>query len=236
RIDPYWFDSATTTFLARRVKARGTYPPSINGKMCTREELIAVGLNDSNPIPLMFQTGYLTIDRYDEDLNAYELRFPNREVEIGFYQQLLPLYVPDTSDPESPFNILLFKKDLIDGRPDDFMKRLVTLLKELPVEDHKESSYRAITYLLAILCGVSAVAEHHSYLGRSDIEVVTRKYVYVFEFKYNKSVQEAMEQIHSRDYAGRYALDSRTVYLIGANYSERKERRGLEYEIVKFKE
>ncbi|MDE5585873.1 MAG: ATP-binding protein [Muribaculaceae bacterium] len=236
RIDPYWFDSGTPTFLARRVKARGTYPPSINGKMCTREELIAVGLNDSNPIPLMFQTGYLTINRYDDELNAYELRFPNREVEIGFYQQLLPLYVPDTSDPESPFNFLLFKKDLVDGRPDDFMKRLAILLKGLPVEDHKESSYRAITYLLAVLCGVPAVAEQHSYLGRSDIEVVTRKFIYVFEFKYNRSIAEAMEQIRARDYAGRYALNARTVYLIGANFNEDKEHRGLEYKVVGFEE
>ena len=72
--------------------------------------------------------------------------------------------------------------------------------------------------------------------GRSDIEVIAGRYIYVFEFKYNKSVAEAMDQIHSRDYAGRYTLDSRTVYLIGANYSESKERRGLEYEVVRFKE
>ena len=89
-IDPYWFDSGTPTFLARRVKALGTFPADINGQRCSREELIAVGLNDSNPIPLMFQTGYLTIRDYDKEMKLYEMRFPNREVEIGFYQQLLP--------------------------------------------------------------------------------------------------------------------------------------------------
>ena len=76
-------------FLARRVKALGTFPADINGQRCTREELIAVGLNDSNPIPLMFQTGYLTIRDYDKEMKLYEMRFPNREVEIGFYRQLL---------------------------------------------------------------------------------------------------------------------------------------------------
>ena len=76
-------------FLARRVKALGTFPADINGQRCSREELIAVGLNDSNPIPLMFQTGYLTIRDYDKEMKLYEMRFPNREVEIGFYQQLL---------------------------------------------------------------------------------------------------------------------------------------------------
>ncbi|MDE6194419.1 MAG: AAA family ATPase, partial [Muribaculaceae bacterium] len=93
-IDPYWFDSGTPTFLARRIRNRGMYPPDLNEQTCTRDELIAVGLHDRNPIPLMFQTGYLTIAGYDRDTGLYELRFPNREVEKGFYQQLLPMYVP----------------------------------------------------------------------------------------------------------------------------------------------
>ncbi|MBD5262414.1 MAG: AAA family ATPase, partial [Bacteroides sp.] len=97
---------------------------------------------------------------------------------------------------------------------------------------HKESSYRAITYLLAVLSGSSAIAEHHGYKGRSDIEVSTGRYIYVFEFKYNRSVREAMDQIHEQDYAGRYALDPRKVFLIAANFTEDKDRRGLEYEIL----
>ena len=230
-IDPYWFDSGTPTFLARRIKARGTFPPDINGQMCTREELIAVGLDDSNPIPLMFQTGYLTIAEYHRDMNLYELRFPNREVEIGFYQQLLPIYVPQVKEIDSPFRFTLFKMDLFNGRPDDFMARLANLLKDLPGEDHREPTYRAVTYLLSVLSGTWSIAEHHGYKGRSDLEVAAGKYVYVFEFKYNKSVSEAMAQIHDRDYAGRYAMDSRTVYLIGANFNEKKEERGLQYEI-----
>ncbi len=233
RIDPYWFDSGTPTFLVKRIKAQGTYPPDINGKMCTREELIAVGLDDRNPIPLMFQTGYLTIASYNEDLNLYELRFPNREVEIGFYQQLLPIYAPEVKDIDSPFRFPKFKIDLYEGRPEEFMMRLATLLKSLPGEDHRESSYRAITYLLAVLCGTQASAESHGYKGRSDLEVFTGKYVYVFEFKYNKSVREAMDQIYTRDYAGKYAMDDRTVYLIGANFNEKKRDRGLEYQIEK---
>ncbi len=233
RIDPYWFETGTPTFLVKRIRARGTYPPSINGKKCTREDLLAVGLYDKNPIPLMFQTGYLTISSYNRELNMYVLRFPNYEVETGFYRQLLPIYAPEVSDPDSPFNFTDFKTDLYEGRPEDFMKRLASLLKDLPWEDHNEPAYRAITYLLAVLCGTKTVAEHHGYKGQSDIEVATSSYIYLFEFKYNKSVAEAMEQIHSRDYAGRFGMDDRTVYLIGANFNEAKEKRGLEYEIQK---
>ncbi|MDE7346719.1 MAG: ATP-binding protein [Muribaculaceae bacterium] len=235
RIDPYWFQTGTPTFLARRVRKLGTFPPDINGKMCTREQLLEVGLNSSNPIPLMFQTGYLTIADYHEEANLYELRFPNREVEIGFYQQLLPIYAPDTTDPFSPFSFTLFKMDLVEGRIQDFMERLATLLKDLPGEDHNESTYRAVTYLLTVLCGTPAIAEHHGYKGRSDIEVKTGKYIYVFEFKYNKSVREAMDQISSRDYAGRYTMDPRKVFLIAANFNEKREERGLEYKVVPLK-
>ena len=230
-IDPYWYDSGPPTFLARRIRRQGTFPPDINGKKCDREALQAVGLNDRNPLPLMFQTGYLTIAGYDRDTGLYELRFPNREVEKGFYQQLLKVYVPDTTDPFCPFSFTLFKTDLAEGRPEDFMKRLATMLKALPYEDHKESTYRAVTFLIAVLSGTPALAERHGYRGRSDLEVFAGRNIYIFEFKYNQSVREAMDQIHSRDYAGRYAMDSRQVYLIGANFIEDADTRGLEYEI-----
>ena len=230
-IDPYWFDSGTPTFLARRIMRQGTFPPDINGKSCTRKELIAVGLNDRNPIPLMFQTGYLTIADYNKDTKLYELRFPNQEVETGFYEELLKVYVPETTDPFSPFSFTLFKTDLAEGRPEDFMKRLATMLKALPYEDHKESTYRAVTFLIAVLSGAPALAEPRSYRGRSDLEVFAGRNIYIFEFKYNKSLQEAMDQIKDRDYAGRYAMDSRQVYLIGANFIEDADTRRLEYDI-----
>ena len=230
-IDPYWFDSGTPTFLARRIRNRGMYPPDLNGQMCSREELIAVGLHDLNPIPLMFQTGYLTIACHHKDMRLYELRFPNMEVENGFYQQLLPLYVPDVNDPISPFRFTLFKKDLAQGHPEDFMKRLSSLLKGLPYDDHNESVYRAITYLIAVLSGTPALAERHGYKGRTDLEVFAGKNVYIFEFKYNKSVEEAMDQIHKRDYAGHYLMDPRSVFLIGANFEENKKDRSMSYRI-----
>ncbi len=116
------------------------------------------------------------------------------------------------------------------------MHRLSILLKDLPGEDHNESTYRAITYLLSVLCGNSTIAEHRSYIGRSDIEVFAGSFIYIFEFKYNRSVKEAMVQIISRDYAGRYALDKRTLYLVAANFNEKKEKRGLQYEIAKWTE
>ncbi|MDE6290007.1 MAG: PD-(D/E)XK nuclease domain-containing protein [Muribaculaceae bacterium] len=180
----------------------------------------------------MFQTGYLTIGSFNQKGNRYELRFPNREVEAGFYEELLQVFLPDTSDPFSPFSFSLFQNDLTEGHPEDFMQRMATLLKSLPYEDNNESTYRAITFLLTVLSGTPAIAERHGYKGRTDLEVFAGRYIYIFEFKYNKSVEEAMNQIHSQDYAGRYALDPRPIYLIAANFIENKEDRGLHFEII----
>lgn len=233
KIDPYWFETGTPTFLARWIRNNGIDPREINGQSATKDELITVGFDEWDPVPLMFQTGYLTIGRYDKVSDLYDLRFPNLEVEIGFFKHLLRCYAPLITRRGSGFEFTRFKKDLAQGAVYDFMGRLATLLKDLPGEDHNESTYRAITYLLAVLCGTTAIAEHHGYKGRSDIEVFAGNFIYVFEFKYNRSVEEAMNQILSRDYAGRYAFDSRTVYLIAANFDEKKEERGLKYEIAK---
>ncbi|MDE6561854.1 MAG: ATP-binding protein [Muribaculaceae bacterium] len=233
-IKPYWFETGTPTFLARWVRNNGIDPREINGVEATYDELVSVGFDELDPVPLMFQTGYLTIWNYDAESDLYELRFPNREVEIGFFKHLLRWYAPLTSTRGSGLEFTAFKKDLAKGEIGSFMERLATLLKDLPGEDHCESTYRAVTYLLTVLCGVPAVAEHHGYKGRSDIEVCTGRFVYVFEFKYNRSVAEAMTQIEDRDYAGRYAKDPRKVYLIAANYDERKEKRGLQYEIAEY--
>ena len=179
----------------------------------------------------MFQTGYLTIKSYDRESQLYTLHLPNREVELGFYRLLLTVYDSRANQQGGPFDFARFKSDLAKGNIYDFMKRLQSMLKDLPGKDHNESTYRAVTFLLAGLCGTMPIAEHDGYKGRSDLEVATSRFIYLFEFKYNKSVKAAMDQIHERDYAGRFAMDRRKVFLIGANFVEKKDHRGLEYEI-----
>ena len=235
-IRPFWYETGTPSFLVRRIRKNGIAPMDINGIMAPVEDLISVGFDELDPVPLMFQTGYLTIEGYDRENQLYSLGFPNREVEIGFSKNLLRLYAPSAFRRGSVFDFYRFKDELVKGKINDFMNRLGTLLKDLPGEDQNESVYRAVTYLMVILCGTPAIAEHHGYRGRSDLEVFAGSFVYLFEFKYNKSVKEAMDQIHSRDYTGRYAMDGRTVYLIGANFEEKKEERGLAFEIEKYKQ
>ena len=230
-IMPYWFDTGTPTFLAKKIKKSRINPESINGQTQSYSSLISIGTGTDNVTALMFQTGYLTIDSYDPRRLRFTLRFPNREVEIGFAENLLPLYAPSTARLDSPFSIERFRDDIDAGNPYGFMDRLNALFKSIPGEDHQESTYRATTYLLCMLSGIEAIPERHSYKGRSDLEVLTPEYVYLFEFKYNRSLSEAMDQIYSRDYIGRYGKEDRKVFLIGANYVEKKNERRLEYQI-----
>lgn len=229
--DPFWFGTGSPRFLVERIRKNKIDPSDINGRMCSKRELMEVGMDSRDPIPLMFQTGYLTIDYYDSERERYALRFPNREVEIAFAEDLLPMYNREVRDSSSPFSIFKFQDDLNEGHPEEFMNRLAILFKDMPSEDRGEGVYRAVTYLICKLCSMTTQAEHHSLRGRSDLEVITRGYIYVFEFKYDRSVKEAMDQIYLRDYMGRYALDSRPVYLIGVNYDSSKKNRGLSYEV-----
>ncbi|MBD5289510.1 MAG: AAA family ATPase [Bacteroides sp.] len=231
KLGTYWFQTGTPTFLARRVKRYGIDPASLNGKVVREAHLLEVGLDTGDPAPLMFQTGYLTIGNYDERRDRYELRFPNYEVEHGFADSLFRIYVPEPVRKKGIFAAEEFEDDLLDGRPEAFLKRLDTLLKDLPYEDRRESTYRGIVYSLCALSSGAPQAERHTYRGRSDLEVFTDKYIYIFEFKYDRSVEEAMEQIRDRDYAGRHALDQRSLYLIGVNFSTNDDNSVLAYEI-----
>lgn len=226
-IDGHWFESATPTFLAKRVKAEGILLPDLNDMPVRRDDLLRVGPGTGYPIGLMFQTGYLTIGHYDKAQQRYILRFPNHEVEIGFADSLYPMYVPRGDNASTPFSIFKFQDDLFHGRPEKFMERLQTLCKEPGYESQNEDNYRNIVWLLCTLCGSETLTERHSYKGRSDLEVIRGNYIYIFEFKYDRSVEEAMAQLHERDYAGRYALDNRKIYLIAANFSSSKDNRGL---------
>lgn len=224
----YWFQTGTPTFLAKRIMKNKLLLPSLNSQWVEQTELEAVGMNDNNPIPLLFQTGYLTIK--DSDGYEMELHFPNEEVETGFAQQLTKLYLPELADLNGVFGLRKFRLDLRAGKIEDFMLRLQTMIKDIPYEKHDEQLYQNVIYLLFTLLGTDARMEEHSNKGRTDLTIRMKDYIYIFEFKYNRSSAEAMNQIHDRDYAGRFAMTEKTIFLIGANFS--KEERGLKDWII----
>ncbi len=224
-LDYYWFQTGTPTFLINRIKASKIDLPELNSQWTSRSRLLAIGLDDPDPVPLLFQTGYLTIKSTDG--RDYELHFPNKEVETAFAEDLLPFYMPQMTSTNSKFTIRLFRLDLINGNPEGFMKRMQTLLKDMPYEQHSEKAYQDLVYLLFTLLGANTEMERHTSAGRADLVVKVPKAIYVFEFKYDGSAKAALKQIYDKDYAGRFALETLPVYLIGANFSDKEGHKGL---------
>ena len=223
RLAYYWYETGNPTFLVKRVKSSGIVLPDLNKAKSTELGLMSVGMDDRNPIPLLFQTGYLTIKNVQG--RRYELQFPNHEVETCFVEQLQPLFLPQMDEVSGEFSIWEFQDEIVEGKPEAFMKRLQAMVKSVPYEQHNEKFYQNIVYILFTLLGTDSRMEEHTNRGRPDLVVRTVKYIYVFEFKYEGNADEAISQIRDKDYAGRHAADSRTVFLIGASFS--KELRGL---------
>ena len=93
-------------------------PANINGRVFSKRDLMQVRMGSRDPISLMFQTAYLTIGSYDEELESYTLRFPNKEVDIAFSEDLLPFYFEDSTNPQQPFSVVSFRRDLKEGNPE----------------------------------------------------------------------------------------------------------------------
>ena len=185
-----------------------------------------------NPVPVLYQSGYLTIKDYDRRFKTYILGFPNKEVEMGFMQFLLPNYTGmDNSD--ATFGIMSFVSDIESGNTDSFMKRLTTFFADTPYELARdlELHYQNVMFILFKLLGFYTQAEYHTSEGRIDMVVKTQDYIYVMEFKLDGTAEEAMQQIESKNYALPFECDGRKVVKIGVNFSY--EKRNVEKWIVK---
>ena len=222
RYGSYWFETGTPTYLVELLKRHKYDLYKMANEKVTSKILDSIDPSSTNPIPVIYQSGYLTIKGYIPEPQIYELGFPNKEVEKGFLDFLLPYYTP-TQDTESGFAIWNFVEDVKSGRIDDFMKRLQAFLADCPYELAKdvELHYQNVLFIVFRLAGLYTQVEYHTSEGRIDLVLQTKDYVYVMEFKLDGSAEEAMAQIRDKRYALPFASDTRKVYEIGVNFSSR---------------
>jgi hypothetical protein len=171
-------------------------------------------------VPLLYQSGYLTITGYDSAVNEYQLGFPNEEVRYGFLKELLPYY---TYSPKGTgFSVTEFIKDLRAGDAHGFMKRMRSFFANIPYDlnEEHERYYQLVFYLVCTLMGQYVQAELHSHRGRADMVVSMKDAVYVFEFKLSGTAEEALAQIDDRGYAIPYDAGDRRVVKIGAAFDK----------------
>ncbi|MBR1793209.1 MAG: PD-(D/E)XK nuclease domain-containing protein, partial [Bacteroidales bacterium] len=194
----------------------------------TRTELSADTLNsidimDENPIPLVYQSGYLTITGYDEEFGIYKLGFPNREVRQGFIRYLTPYYTPITN-MQSDFSISNFVKDVRNGDAEGFVRRIESFFAngDYALMGDRELYFHNAIYLLFTLLGFYVQVERHTTRGRMDVLVQTHSCIYIIELKIDLDATTALKQIDEKGYADPFIHDQRQLFKIGINYSTEK--------------
>jgi hypothetical protein len=232
RISNYWFETGTPSYLVYLLKKHSYNLEQMATSQCDAEVLNSVDSESTNPVPVIYQSGYLTIKDYDPEYQLYTLGFPNQEVEDGFLKFLLPSYT-SIDKTQTAFFIVNFVKDIKAGRVDDFLKRLSSLFADTPYELVRdlENHYQNVLFIVTKLMGFYVKAEYHTSEGRIDLLLQTDAYTYVMEFKLDGTAEEAMQQIEEKNYAQPFAADRRTLVKVGVNFSS--TTRNIERWIVK---
>ena len=230
----YWFESGTPDILIKKLQNSDMQLPElVDGVEATESEIMNYRAEDDNPVPLFYQSGYLTIGSYDNEFRSYVLRFPNDEVKYGFLNSLLP-GVLHRSGSESPRSLNRMITDLRKGDAESFLTRLISLFASIPYPEGRAPQYEGEwsrqLYLILSLMGAYTSCEVHMATGRADCVVQTADYIYVFEFKLDAPIEEAMKQIDDRGYTIPYTADQRKLYKIGVVFSTEK-RNIADYQI-----
>ena len=216
------FETGTLSYLIRQLRNN-----QFDVRKFTDQTLFASesGLKNcagdgSDPIPLLYQTGYLTISDYDEKRRRYTLSFPNEEVRYGFLESLMPSYVPKATAGNG-LDIFTLDEAVEQGELEQIRNVLTGLFAGIAYTletDPFEHYFQAVIYLVFTLLGKFCQCEMHTYTGRIDCRVQTEQYIYLFEFKRDDTAEAALAQIDSKDYALPFIADSRRLYKIGVSF------------------
>ncbi|WP_294453507.1 ATP-binding protein [uncultured Bacteroides sp.] len=225
RISDYWFKSGTPSYLIRLLSHSDENMNDITGKYYAPKEFIDYKADVEQPLPMIYQSGYLTIKEFDIRRNMFLLDYPNNEVKDGFLSLVAAKYFNTRESVDSWTRDAAFQ--LEDGKLDDFRTGLTSFLASIPYtmrrkenERERERYFHYTFYLIMRLISVYTVyTEKVQSHGRVDCIIETPEYVYIFEFKLDGTAEEALGQIEEKGYAREYESDSRKLYKIGAVFS-----------------
>ncbi|MBA3751585.1 AAA family ATPase [Candidatus Dependentiae bacterium] len=219
----YWFESGTPSFLIKIMTQQNCTLTDIEQFQFTTKSLGSFALDQLPLIPLLFQTGYLTINTYTPETDSYTLVFPNFEVKESFTLHLLGAF--------SQTDLAIIETiipSLTSALENNALEKFCTLLKSLfahiPYQIHiaKEAYYHSLFQLLVTLIEFKSQSEIATDKGRIDLVVITQKYIYIFEIKYNTPAEEALKQIEEHFYYRRYLLSTKTIILVGIAFNSAK--------------
>ena len=231
----YWFATGTPTFLVNYLKDAYYNIPDLDGNVELNEAGIELYRADAkDPLPILFQSGYLTIKEYVENGNIYRLGFPNDEVRYGFLENLVPAY-SSLRPYETASSVWKFVEDIRAGNIDEFMERMQAIIAGVPYDNLpkdklklREQNYQTAVYLIFKLMGQFVETEIHCAKGRADCIVHTKDSIYIFEFKLMSAgtAEDAIVQIKEKGYASQFKAESKRIILIGSSFDEEERTIG----------
>ena len=226
RISSYWFGSGTPTYLIEMLHKYGVPPQQIGARQASADDFDAPTERMTNIVPLLYQSGYLTIKDYDDITEQYTLDFPNKEVRVGLMKSLLPEYL-HAYTVEGKNTVGNMYKALLNNDMDGALRLLKAFLLTVPYTDHTdyEGHYQQMLYLIFSLLGYYVDVEVRTPRGRVDMVLRTATTLYVVELKLDKSADAALAQIDLKQYPERFALCGLPIVKVGINFDS--ERRTL---------
>ncbi len=217
----YWIETGTPSFLVEVMRRTDYDVTGIASEEADSTLLTEIDTAFHNPVPLLYQSGYLTIKSYDEITGIYTLGFPNLEVKNGFLSFLLNYYT--TARGSGNLLIRQMSSDLISGQPKNFMKRMEAFFakQNYQIQGDAEKDFQYAMSIILQLLGenVTIHTEDATSEGRMDILAETPRFVYIIEIKINDTVEAALKQIEDKGYARKYADDKRKLFKIGIRFS-----------------
>lgn len=226
--DDYWFSTGTPTFLIDLLQEKHLDMLDLDDITATADRFDTPTETIIDPVPVLYQSGYLTIKAYNRRSKIFKLGFPNTEVKTGFSNSLFRYYAPDNLGEKDALYAAYYECLVEHDDMEAFIPHLQTFYKKFPytLVNNNERHYQAVFYTCLLMLGADIRAEVPTADGRIDMLLFTKKSIYVFELKYEHSADVAMQQINQKNYAIAFAEDGRKVYKVGINFSA--DRRCIE--------
>ncbi len=216
----YWFETGTPTFLINLIKKNNYDLKNLEYEKVSEVAFSNYDINDLNIMPLLFQTGYLTITNYNEKRRQYSLYYPNYEVEQSFLSYLAGGYSNVATEKVDGY-LWRCIDALEDNNLDEFFETLQIFFSNINYELHikSEKYYQTIFYVIFKLIGLKVGAEISTNIGRIDAVIELSDKVYIFEFKIDASSQKALKQIKDKKYYEKYSASNKEIICVGAEFS-----------------
>ena len=234
KIGAYWFGSGTPSFLIEMMRKFGTTPMDIGeSEMADVSDFDAPTETMESIVPLLYQSGYVTIKDYDEETNLYELGIPNKEIRIGLFKSLLPNYLTRSSQ-RGKVAIAQMSVLIKNGDIDGALELFRTFLATVPYcENTKyEGHFQQLMYVVfALLTDYRILVEQRTSKGRTDITLETQDSIYIMELKFGNTADEALAQINANHYADAFAMNNKKTIKVGIGFDVKDERNITEWKV-----